>query len=140
MFMLPLHHLFCWSVSKHDFWWMMPLDWKNEDMATNFMPLSDLRHLRDFLNWFSMYVINWIRLGFVWYLVLIKITHVYLKWSYTRVRKYLWPKLGIMEKGPHKSACNISKGEVECTMLLGKWSFFCLAKWHESQGKWETFA
>lgn len=39
-----------------------------------------------------------------------------------------------MEKDSHKSICNITKGEDEVEMILGKGSFLCSTKWQESQG------
>jgi hypothetical protein len=86
------------------------LERKKELRVENSEPLSDLKHFRDVLNWFSSKATKFITLCLVSDLALRKITHVNLEKSSTRVKNYLWPKIESVAKGPHRSACSNSNG------------------------------
>ena len=61
--------------------------------------------------------------------------HVYLEWSSTIVKKYLWPWIDGIEYSPHISTRIKSKHFLDLDVLRRKGSLFYFAKWQTSQTK-----
>jgi len=59
--------------------------------------------------------------------------HVYLEYSLTMVKKYLWPWIDGIEYGPHTCIWINSKHFLDLNVLIGKESLFCFRKRQTSQ-------
>jgi len=129
--------LFCCGVSTQYVSWIMPLLLKKSVIRNSFA-LSDLIRFNFKVNWVSIY---WTKPGKIVLtsdLCFKRCIHVKRDKSSTTVKRYLKPSREEIARGSHTSTWINSKKDELLLLLWGKDNFFCLAKWHVSQG-WEQW-